>query len=196
MRLGLIYCLTNLVTGKMYVGQTVKTLERRWTFHVSVSQHKANTLIARSIKKYGEQRFTRQILEANVCENDLDAREIFWIAKLDTQAPRGYNLTRGGRGTFVTSCSIETRKKISIANSFKLPSPETRQKLSDAGKRQAHPQQTVCRNGHPFNEENTFIYKKTVSQLCLTCYYTRTKRHLPKRLEKYLQQQGTGNFVR
>ena len=41
----------------------------------------------------------------------LNEREIFWIAKLNTKVPNGYNLTDGGEG--LVNPSDETRAKMS-----------------------------------------------------------------------------------
>ena len=90
---GIIYKITNKVNGKSYIGQTRYTIEFRWKQH----QHKKdNTYFHNAIKKYGIENFSIEILEeCNI--NDLNSREIFYIAKYDT-FNNGYNLTIGGDG--------------------------------------------------------------------------------------------------
>ena len=91
---GVIYLITNMINGKSYVGQTIQKLSKR------LSRHKNDKRpgLGQAIQKYGWENFTHKILEE--CENreQLNEREIFWIAKLNTQTPNGYNLTSGGKG--------------------------------------------------------------------------------------------------
>lgn len=90
---GIIYKITNKVDGKSYIGQTRYTIEFRWKQH----QHKNdNTYFHNAIHKYGIENFSIEILEKCNIE-DLNSREIFYIAKYDT-FKNGYNLTIGGDG--------------------------------------------------------------------------------------------------
>ena len=90
---GIIYKITNKVNGKSYIGQTRYTIEFRWKQH----QHKKdNTYFHNAIHKYGIENFSIEILEKCNIE-DLNSREIFYIAKYDT-FKNGYNLTIGGDG--------------------------------------------------------------------------------------------------
>lgn len=90
---GYIYKITNKVNGKSYIGQTRYTVEFRWRQH----QHKKDSVyFHNAIKKYGVENFIVETLEECNYE-DLDSREIFYIAKYDT-FNKGYNLTIGGNG--------------------------------------------------------------------------------------------------
>lgn len=90
---GIIYKITNKVNGKSYIGQTRYTIEFRWKQH----QHKKdNTYFHNAIHKYGIDNFSIEILEECNIE-DLNSREIFYIAKYNT-FDKGYNLTIGGDG--------------------------------------------------------------------------------------------------
>lgn len=90
---GLIYKVTNKVTGKSYIGQTRYSLEFRWRQHL---HKKDNTYFHNAIRKYGPDNFSREVLEE--CDvSELNSREIYYIAKYDTFR-NGYNLTKGGEG--------------------------------------------------------------------------------------------------
>lgn len=90
---GFIYKITNKVNGKSYIGQTKYTVEFRWRQH----QHKKdNVYFHNAIKKYGVDNFIVETLEECNYE-DLDSREMFYIAKYDT-FNSGYNMTIGGEG--------------------------------------------------------------------------------------------------
>lgn len=94
---GFIYKVTNQVTGKIYIGQTRQTIEARWKQHLEkVKRNIDNTYFHNAIKKYGEEAFKIEVLEECNIE-ELDSKEIFYIAKFDTFA-NGYNLTIGGGG--------------------------------------------------------------------------------------------------
>ena len=107
---GLIYCATNKVNNKRYVGKTTKSFEERKKEHLKQTKYKKYHFY-RSIKKYGEESFTWEILQDNIPNFLLDTCETYWIDYFDTFY-RGYNSTTGGEGGLV---SEETKKKISEA---------------------------------------------------------------------------------
>ena len=111
---GTVYLLTNSVNGKQYVGQTIKDHEDRWSQHITEARGKSQQLIHRAIRKHGVEKFSTAVLQ-NCCSLvTLDKAEVRWIKKLRTIAPRGYNLTLGGRGMAGYKDSEPTRKKKSV----------------------------------------------------------------------------------
>lgn len=108
---GVIYLIVNLVNGKMYVGQTIQPLKRRFNDHAKCK----TTIIGRAIRKYGRQNFRCEILKCCATKAELDAWEKFFIAVLKTKSPYGYNLTDGGEGVSGRKCSPETSAKIAAA---------------------------------------------------------------------------------
>lgn len=94
---GVIYLITCLVSGKKYVGQTTKTLEQRWKEHRKNRGKKPG--LSGAISKHGSENFKIELLEEGTSLQDLFVKEIFWISKLGTLAPNGYNLTQGGEGS-------------------------------------------------------------------------------------------------
>ncbi len=56
---GLIYLITCLVNGKKYVGQTTKTVEKRFKEHV----RRKKSLISKAIHEFGVENFTVEVLE-------------------------------------------------------------------------------------------------------------------------------------
>lgn len=91
---GFIYCYTS-PSGKKYVGQTLQSLEKR--AKTDGRGYKQCVIFWKAIQKYGFENFQVQILEEPEIEL-LDEKEKEWIAFLDTQAPRGYNISGGGGG--------------------------------------------------------------------------------------------------
>lgn len=105
---GIIYCITNTINGKRYVGQTIKMLEKRWMQH-KIDSKRFKGYFQRALKKYGFDCWKQEILEET---DNLNDREQYWIAHYDTLNPkRGYNSTSGGGQAFTVSS--KTKKKMS-----------------------------------------------------------------------------------
>lgn len=95
-----IYCHTNRVNGKRYVGQTVYSMEKRWADHISASkaQKGGSRVFAAAIRKYGVDAFDHQVLEVTSTQEDADLYETLWIEQMGCRVPNGYNLESGGGG--------------------------------------------------------------------------------------------------
>lgn len=90
----IIYKITNIVTGKVYIGQTIMPLIRRWRVHKSV---KRRSPLCSSIKKHGAHNFTIEPLCSVIDLAHLDDLEIYFISYFNCVYPNGYNLTTGGQ---------------------------------------------------------------------------------------------------
>jgi group I intron endonuclease len=112
--MGSIYQVICSITGKSYIGQTVNNLEKRKKQHFKSSK-KASLYFHRALNKYGQEAFEWIILE-KCSESILNQQEQYWIQKLDTLVPKGYNLTLGGEGSRGRKVSSKTREKIGKAN--------------------------------------------------------------------------------
>ena len=88
--------------------------------------------IDKAIQKYGWKNFTVEIVEECTSLEQLNKREIFWIAAFDSKVPNGYNLTDGGDG--ISGCSDETRAKLAVASTGHKVSEESRRKIGLASK--------------------------------------------------------------
>lgn len=128
----IVYVITNLITGKQYVGQTIQTLSKRWARHGWHCTTSARRMpISDAIGKYGKENFT--IKELKVCDSieELNHWEMYYANTLNTWVPNGYNLKAGdGKG----SMSEATRQKISQSNKGRYVSQETRKRLSESHK--------------------------------------------------------------
>lgn len=95
-----IYCYTNKVNKKKYIGQAVD-ISRRAREHISRSINSSSdeyqSLLHRAFRKYGHDNFLFEILEECV-EEQLDQREQYWISYYNSMVPNGYNLNKGGEG--------------------------------------------------------------------------------------------------
>lgn len=97
--MGYIYCITNLVNNKKYVGKTTQTLEVRFKKHCldSKRESKEKRPLYNAMNKYGIDKFEITLLEESD-DNLLEQREVYWIEKLNTYGSNGYNATKGGDG--------------------------------------------------------------------------------------------------
>jgi group I intron endonuclease len=133
---GIVYCVRNLVSGRVYVGQTTKPLSVRWTQHVSDAKHHTGCkVIARAIRKYGRAGF--DVFPLAQCQTiaDLNNLERVWIIMLRSMNWRyGYNRTMGGPGC-AAECTV--REKISSAAKQQWADPARRAKAVAGMKRAA-----------------------------------------------------------
>lgn len=146
-----IYCIINLINGKMYIGQSAD-IECRWSRHKCLlknnkhgrhgnSKSKNIDYLQCAWNKYGEENFKFEILKIfkkkkDVNRINLTKWEKYYIYKYMTFNPNcGYNNTPGGEGF---SLSEETKAKISKANLGnkynlgKKHTKETKEKLRKA----------------------------------------------------------------
>ena len=133
MAYGIIYKLTNKISGKIYVGKTIHRLSERFSGHKC-----ANSVVGQAIRKYGVENFSVEVIEECDSLESLNEREKFWIRELNCKSPNGYNLTDGGDG--LVGCTQETREKISRAKTGKKLSKEACANIAAAlAKRYADP---------------------------------------------------------
>lgn len=89
-----IYKITNIITHKVYIGQSID-IKRRWQEHKSRAYEKNtncyNKPLYRSIRKYGLDNFILEILEECSVEQ-LNEREAYYIKFYDCLIPKGYNI--------------------------------------------------------------------------------------------------------
>lgn len=101
-----IYKITNLVNNKVYIGLTTRTIKIRWKQHINAS-HSSNSLIARSIKKYGNENFKIEQIDAAYSMIELKSKEEYWIAKYQSNNKEiGLNLTSGGESSIPNRATI------------------------------------------------------------------------------------------
>jgi group I intron endonuclease len=118
-----IYKITNLSSGKIYVGQAVSHIlnhkryrpygfEGRFRCHISEAfstKKNQSHYLNNSIRKNGVNDFVVELLE--YCELEkADEREIYFIQFLKTLYPNGYNLKNGGN---IFTHSDESKKRVS-----------------------------------------------------------------------------------
>lgn len=101
---GYIYKITNIKNGKLYIGQTTRTLKKRFSEHLANAfKYKYKSYLYTSIRKYGAENFRIDIIEKvykkskeelSSCLFELEKE---YITKFDT-FENGYNSTFGDKG--------------------------------------------------------------------------------------------------
>jgi len=113
---GLIYKSTNKVNGKIYIGQTTRTLKCRMKEHIS-DQRKYH--FHNALRKYGKKNFGWKILEYCDSKEEMDEMEFHYIKQYNS-FDDGYNFTYGGEGSVGYKHSKETLKKLSLSLKGKM----------------------------------------------------------------------------
>jgi group I intron endonuclease len=101
--MAIIYKITNLINGKLYIGQTSKTLELRFRQHqVAAFTLNLKYPLYRAMRKYGIENFKIELVE-EVAPEQVNELERFYIKQYESFAPlgKGYNATRGGEGNIL-----------------------------------------------------------------------------------------------
>lgn len=94
-----IYKITNTVNGKIYVGKTSETVEKRWERHIWFSRKDRNIYFSSAIRKYGRDAFKHEVLAHADSDEQSCFLERMWILVLNSANREvGYNSTHGGEG--------------------------------------------------------------------------------------------------
>lgn len=140
--MGYIYCITNLINGKQYIGKTTYSVTKRFQEHCKDSKKERceKRPLYDAMNKYGVENFI--VEELYECDNEeLSSYEIQYIEKYSTYS-NGYNATKGGDGSILfdyklilklyqegmsmievaskVGCSIDTVSKVIHINNIPL----------------------------------------------------------------------------
>lgn len=174
-----IYCTTNIINGKKYVGLCTKSKES------SINYYGSGTLFLKSLKKNGKEMFKKEILEENLNYDNIFEREIYWISKLNSKYPNGYNLCDGGQGGL--NPSEITRLKQSESHKGKKLTEEQKRKIGDKSKNRVHTEESK------FKISSAHKGKKLSNETKLKISEFRKKRNLSEITRKRISSSLIGN---
>lgn len=127
---GYIYCYTNKINNKKYIGQTIYSIKAR--AGKNGKNYNKQFKFGNAILKYGWDNFVCEILEEVNSEsreelcNLLNEKERYWISFFDSYN-NGYNCDLGGNSKIM---SDNTKEKLRVINTGKKSSDETKKKIS------------------------------------------------------------------
>lgn len=109
-----IYCITNVVNGKIYIG-SASYYDKRMGTHIYWLRRNDhdNKYLQSAYNKYGDQSLVFSILEEVDCKENLLLREQYWLdLKQSYNRKIGYNLCKKAESRIGQSMSEEAKKKI------------------------------------------------------------------------------------
>lgn len=119
-----VYKIINLINNKIYVGRHFGTIDDKY--------FGSGLLLYKAIKKYGKENFRKELIEINADLLENQQRERYWIKKINSFQPNGYNINPGGDGgDNITSNPNKEKicKKISLGNKKRfINNPESYKK--------------------------------------------------------------------
>lgn len=96
-----VYCITNLINNKKYIGKTIYSVEKRFKEHCRDFRkyREEKRPLYNAMQKYGADNFKVETL-IECSDTKLSDWEMFYIKKYDTYN-NGYNATIGGDGSIL-----------------------------------------------------------------------------------------------
>ena len=125
----IVYKITNKINGKVYIGQTINAMQKRWRDHKN--SHKQHPL-QNSMLKHGKENFSIEQIDSASSQEELNEKEAYWINFYDSRnSEKGYNLREAGSHG---SQSESTKQKLREAHLGMSHTEETKQRLSEVNK--------------------------------------------------------------
>ena len=158
----IIYKITNLVNGKIYIGQTTNTLEYRFDQHLrearySQNNNTRNNYFHNALNYYGKDNFKAEIIDTAETLEELNKKEIYWINYYNSiNKSIGYNLQEGGKSGKRTD---STKKKIGALTKKNWENPEFAKKCRIGLKKATEKWQQICKENR-IELECQYCHKK------------------------------------
>lgn len=141
-----IYCITNTINEKQYVGYTSKKVHDRWKQHVYDSKYEHRSMFSNplqeDVRKYGEDCFTYRVLATAKDKEQAMRLEEEMTIKLGTHAPNGYNRQVGYHCEYTEEAKKKKSESMRGENNpmwGKHLSEEHKKKISESNSGKNHP---------------------------------------------------------
>jgi len=106
----IIYKVKNKISGKVYIGQTIHTLETRQNAHLKMVEV-GKSKFYKALKSYGVDNFDWDVIDTATTKDELNKKEIQYILKYNS-IEEGYNMVEGGTGGYNKYAVIANKKKL------------------------------------------------------------------------------------
>lgn len=196
MKIGIVYCIKCYETGKVYIGQTTRSCDKRVKEHLT--REIKNSKLWKAVKKYGKEKFYYGIIEeCYTSMDDLNEMEKKYIKKFNS-IESGYNTAEGGWNAIPTE---EIRKKLSIAQKGRKHSKESLEKMRLAnigeknpmyGRKASEETRLKMSLAHIGKKIHTNKHKKKMSILMKNRKFSDETRKKISNIKK-VQNAGSGN---
>lgn len=108
-----VYKITNIINNKVYIGQTINPIEKRFHRHIQDAiSNRLDTHLARAIRKYGPEQFKIELIDTANDQEELTKKEYYWINYYDS-VNKGYNETNSklkcGGNTYLSKTPEEMK---------------------------------------------------------------------------------------
>lgn len=127
-----VYTVTHLPSGRVYVGQTQQSVERRWKGHHHRAQAGSRSMFHRALRRHPADQFAWSVVETHATEAAVKRAEVALIAALRARGTKLYNLTDGGDGTSGYRHGPEALAKMAAVHRGTVLTEAHKKKLSDA----------------------------------------------------------------
>ena len=105
---GIIYKITNVLSESVYIGQSTRILEERYSGGLEMGA--SNNILREDIRRYGEGVFEIEEIDVAYSRKELDDKEKDWIEYYCSNVRgNGYNIQNGGtsRSTGVVQLTLD-----------------------------------------------------------------------------------------
>ena len=133
-----IYKITNDINGKVYIGKTEHSIEKRFKEHCRdrLKRQCEKRPLYSAMNKYGIEHFHIELIESTDNPNE---REAFWIEKFNSYH-NGYNATKGGDGKsylnydLIRNTYFELKNATDVAKKLNISTDSVRIAVRQVGK--------------------------------------------------------------
>lgn len=120
----IVYKITNIINNKVYIGQTINSLEQRFARHKQDAlSGRLDTHFARALRKYGVKNFIAEIIDTAESQEELTQKEYYWIGYYHA-CENGYNETHDmfkcGGNTYLNKSEQEIQQIFSKIRESKI----------------------------------------------------------------------------
>lgn len=148
-----VYCHTNKINGKKYIGITKQNPIKRWA---NGKGYRNQPLFEDAIIEYGWKNFTHEILFSELTKDEAERLEVSLIKKYQTASrEHGYNVDFGG----ISKCRFgdDHRKHLSKSCMGRKPKPENIEKLRKRMTGKSNPMYGRKRSNEPMKCKKSVI---------------------------------------
>ena len=183
-----IYYYKNKINGKLYIGQA-QNLHKR---HNDIKYKRySGPVFNNAIKKYGLENFEYGILTHCKLE-ELNDFEIFYIKRLKSKIPNGYNMTDGGEGQRGAVWS-EEKRELYRTRYLGNGNPNFGKKWNDEQRKRASEYMKTKLKGKTFCQHSQEITEKCYETLVKN-KYGKTVDEIDEIIKKHINNGGTKNY--